>query len=174
MQTSKKKVIFITGASGVGKTTIVNRLKEELASKPEVNLFNFDDIGVPSLEEMEKEYGSGPEWQRQTTNTWVHKILNNPNLETVILEGQVNLDFIFEAFDTHDFQNYEIILIDCDTNDMITRLQERGQPELATQEMENWMQHLRSQAQEYSATVINTSTLSLPEVVEQLKQEITS
>lgn len=63
METSKK-VIFITGASGVGKTTIVNELKKELEYKPEVALFNFDDIGVPSLKDMEEEYGSPSEWQR--------------------------------------------------------------------------------------------------------------
>lgn len=104
----------------------------------------------------------------------MNRILNDPNLKSIVLEGQVNLDFIFDAFHTNGFQDYEVILIDCDTNDMVTRLQERGQPELATQQMENWMQHLRSQALQHSATVINTSTLSLPEVVEQLKQRITS
>ncbi|GAB6091681.1 nSTAND3 domain-containing NTPase [Spirochaeta dissipatitropha] len=64
---AKEKVIyFITGASGVGKTTLVANLKNQYSEKA-WDFFHFDSIGVPSLEEMEEKYGSGSEWQKAMT-----------------------------------------------------------------------------------------------------------
>jgi len=60
---------FITGASGVGKTTLVANLKNKYADTS-WDFFHFDSIGVPSLEVMEKQYGSGSEWQKAMTYTW--------------------------------------------------------------------------------------------------------
>ena len=90
-------IIFLTGASGAGKTTLVEQLKNELSNS--AILLHFDSIGVPTEEEMIKEYGSPSEWQRAMTNLWVDKIIHeNSSKELVILEGQVNLEFIKSAF----------------------------------------------------------------------------
>jgi len=63
--------IFITGASGVGKTTTVRMLEKEYSEK--FTFYYFDSVGVPSNEEMIRVYGSGENWQRITTEKWVKK-----------------------------------------------------------------------------------------------------
>ena len=48
-------IIFITGASGAGKNTILKTIESKIAN---VSVNYFDDIGVPSFEKMITEYGS--------------------------------------------------------------------------------------------------------------------
>jgi cytidylate kinase len=51
------KVFFVTGASGLGKTTII---KELARLHPDQFVFYyFDSVGVPSFHEMKRKYGSG-------------------------------------------------------------------------------------------------------------------
>ena len=54
-------LFFVTGASGTGKTTVVKGLK---ARRPDIVFRYFDTIGLPSQEEMAKEFGNGERWQR--------------------------------------------------------------------------------------------------------------
>ena len=84
MNNSKQKVIyFITGASGVGKTTLVDQLKEKYKKMPWA-LLHFDAIGVPSLEEMEKEFGSPSAWQKVKTYEWINRLINEYEDEKII------------------------------------------------------------------------------------------
>lgn len=53
-QNMLNKIILITGASGGGKTTILKEL-EKMLSKEQVSINYFDDIGIPSFEDMTKE-----------------------------------------------------------------------------------------------------------------------
>ena len=48
----EKFVCFITGASGVGKSTLAGHLSEKYGAKPDIAILGFDSIGVPSPEEM--------------------------------------------------------------------------------------------------------------------------
>ena len=170
---SKKFVCFVTGASGVGKSTLSNNLKSKYGKQDNIIILGFDTIDVLSTEEMTKVYGSPAEWQRATTKQWVAKILNEIEASIVILEGQVSFDFIHEAFDYHKFKNFKIILIDCDEEEMLRRLtQERKQPELASDEMKNWRANLRQQAKNYNAPVINTTGLTAEEVMQELEKII--
>ncbi len=90
-------VVFITGASGVGKTTLLSALQKELKDTAVVCL-HFDSIGVPTPDEMNAVYGSGSEWQKAMTYRWVQRIRRDyRNQRYVILEGQINLDFIITA-----------------------------------------------------------------------------
>ncbi len=61
------KIYFITGASGVGKTTLVSNLKEKYQGKKDWVFLHFDSVGVPSAKEMQKITDSGKNWQRETT-----------------------------------------------------------------------------------------------------------
>ena len=65
---------MITGASGVGKSTLAEQLKLKYGNKENIAILGFDTIGVPSVEEMTKRYGSPSEWQRVTIKEWVAKI----------------------------------------------------------------------------------------------------
>lgn len=173
MNNSKEKTVyFITGASGVGKTTLVAQLKKKYANMTWPFL-HFDSIGVPSVEEMEKEFGSPSGWQEAKTHEWIDRLINEYHDEKVFLEGQVNLQFIHDGFAKHNFKNYKIILVDCDGEEMAYRLtHKRGQPELLTDDMKNWLKFLRSQAHELGAPVINTSNLSEEEVLKEFENKV--
>ncbi len=55
-------IILITGTSGSGKTTILKAIENKLPPS-ETSINYFDDIGIPSTEEMIKKHGSGDKWQ---------------------------------------------------------------------------------------------------------------
>jgi len=57
--------VILIGASGAGKTAIARSIAE---CDADVSVFHFDRIGVPSVEEMVAEWGSGEAWQRVKTN----------------------------------------------------------------------------------------------------------
>jgi hypothetical protein len=48
--------------------------------------------------------------------------------------------------------------------------EDRGQPELANEEMKNWRKHLRKQAKDRNAPVINTAGLTGEEVLQKLEE----
>ncbi|ULR46909.1 hypothetical protein [Rhizobium sp. K102] len=56
---------ILIGASGSGKTTITLVIAER--SPDDTDVLFFDAIGVPSAEDMMREYGSGGAWQLAKT-----------------------------------------------------------------------------------------------------------
>lgn len=170
----RKHIFFITGASGVGKTTLISRLKEKFFQKNHWSFLHFDSIGVPSTEEMIAKYGSPSEWQKSMTYEWIEKMLNEYNKSDVIIfEGQVNLDFIKKGFAQHDFLNYTIILLHCDQKKMIDRLKnKRKQPEIVNDDMKNWLKFLHKQAKDFKASIIDTSKIDENKVVKKFEKII--
>lgn len=163
-----KMIYFLTGASGVGKTTLVDNLKEKYAEDDAWVFLHFDAIWVPSGEEMIEKYGSWENWQGETTHIWIKKMLSEYNDDVnIIFEGQVNLEFIQEGFRKENFSNYKIVLIHCDSEVMRKRLVElRNQPDLFNQDMINWLNFLHKQAINLNAKIIDTSHKSKWEVVD--------
>ena len=159
-------IIFITGASGAGKTALVNELERELPAASAA-CFHFDSIGVPSEEDMITHYGSGSEWQKAMTYRWVNKLTTEyQDKALIILEGQVNLDFIFAAFESVHFNQYKIILVHCDVAIRHQRLhEERNQSELVNETMDNWSNYLKQQAISRQAMIVDTTNKSIDEVV---------
>lgn len=167
-----KKIYFITGASGVGKTTLVEGLQKKYANNG-WEFLHFDSIEIPTPEEMEREYGSGSEWQKAMTYQWIDRLINETESNTIVFEGQVNLQFIKDGFAKHQFSNYKIVLVDCSLEKMTYRLTHlRNQPELLTEDMKNWLNYLRNQAKEFNVPIINTADLSENEVVEEFERLI--
>ena len=168
-----KKIIFITGASGVGKTTILSNLKKESQNK-NWSFLHFDSIGVPSTEVMIKEFGSPEKWQKAMTFKWIDDLIQGyHDKEFIILEGQVNFDFIKEGCAKYEFSNYKIVHIDCSENIMMKRLiNHRKQPELATQDMQNWLKFLRKKAKSSGVSILDTSNISLNKTMKQFKSII--
>ncbi len=162
-----KNIFFITGASGVGKTSLVLELKNKYRKKDNWLFLHFDSIGVPTPEEMLKQFGCGENWQKEMTYQWIKKMVNEyRNKHIIIFEGQVNLKFIIDGFAQYHFSNYEIILVDCNEEVMVKRLtDDRKQPELLTEDMKNWLKYLRNQANKLDVNIIDTSNLSKAEVM---------
>ncbi len=59
-------IFFLSGASGVGKTTILAELKTQNRFLDCVFL-HFDSINIPSVEEMIEQTGSSEKWQEFVT-----------------------------------------------------------------------------------------------------------
>ncbi len=172
MTNKVKTIYFITGASGVGKTTLVNQLEERYKSKPWMFL-HFDHIGVPSIPEMINEYGSPSGWQEAKAHEWIDQLINRYDGEKIFFEGQVNLQFIRDGFKKHHFKDYLLILIDCSEQVMQKRLvHERKQPELFNADMRNWLMFLRDQAKKFEATIIDSSDLSEKELLAKFEMAI--
>lgn len=167
----EKKIVFLTGASGVGKTTLLKNLENKYGSQSTWEFLRFDSIGIPSHEEMVKEYGSSHGWQKAKTEEWIQKMLEEyPGKEMIVMDGQANLEFIIEGFKRQNFTNYQIVLIDCEQETMVKRLtDERQQPWLASEDMKNWLKFLRDQANKYSIPVIDTTNINETEVLEKLE-----
>ncbi|MCL6753892.1 AAA family ATPase [Nostoc sp. CCCryo 231-06] len=166
-------ILFLSGASGVGKTTIVNALRSQNTSAYHFFL-HFDSIDVPSLTDIIESAGSVEKWQEITTYKWIEKIANEYHItDTVIIEGQVRLNFIEDACRKFGVTRYTIILIDCDWKIMRDRLiNNRQQPELVNSNMQNWANFLRQQAQFKNISIINTSQKTLQEVVDMIQNQV--
>src|SRR5258708_3926101 len=85
-------LVVLTGASGAGKTTLGRFIQEHHSATHDV-IF-FDSIGVPSIEQMEREYGSGEAWQRAMTIAWMERISTIlSNGRPVLFEGQIMMNW---------------------------------------------------------------------------------
>lgn len=164
------KLIIITGASGAGKTTIAKAL---LKRHKNIRCFFFDSIGVPPVEQMIAEYGSGEGWQRGKTIEWLAKIKQENLIGPVLFEGQSRISFIQEAIEENNILDVEIILVDCDDAVRDERLRgPRGQPELSNSEMMNWARYLREEALDANLEILDTTERSLDESVEFLATKL--
>jgi len=166
-------IVFLTGASGAGKTTIVDIINKKYPTSS-VSCLHFDNIGVPAEQEMIAVYGSGSEWQKAMTYHWIKKLLNEyQTKKLIILEGQVNLNFIVAAFEGFNFYHYKIVLAHCENSSRHTRLhQDRNQPELINDNMDAWADFLKKQAIDKQAMIIDTTFMSAEEMVSQFEKLI--
>ncbi len=162
-----KKIFFVIGASGSGKTTVLKAL--DRARLSEFKIVYFDSIGVPSLDEMNAKYNGPEEWQRIKTIDWVKTIKETLISDNhVILDGQTRPTFIQEACIKNEITNYKIILFDCSDKERTRRLVDRKQPELANENMMNWAKYLREQSQTEGFKIINNTNLTVEETIFEL------
>jgi hypothetical protein len=66
-------MVFIIGASGAGKTSVLHELERLCGDR--LSCFYFDDIGVPSLDEMVERHGGGENWQKWATEQWIERMV---------------------------------------------------------------------------------------------------
>jgi len=166
-------LVVLIGASRSGKTTIAQAVEAKHAGK--ISVHYFDHIGVPSVEQMIADYGSPARWQYAMTVAWMKRLAALAQSQKKLLfEGQMRLAFVTEAAETAGI-SCRSILIDCDDDTRRHRLAvDRGQPELANDEMIGWAAFLRREAITANAEILDTSSLSLDEsvaaVIERLSQ----
>ena len=162
------KLVILTGASGSGKTAIAREIE---ANHPEIAVFRFDSIGVPSPEIMAT-YGHGYQpggaWQRAMTLRWFEQI--SPVLKSgqrVLFEGQMRIAFVQEALDAQGITGARIICIECDDATRTARLaHDRLQPELANESMMGWSRYLHHETIAAGYEILDTTALSLTETVQ--------
>lgn len=154
-------LLVVTGASGVGKTTLVRGL--ERRGLPGVQCHYFDSIGVPTPEEMTRQYGGGEQWQRAMTRQWMQRLAGcTPPGSLAVLDGQVRPSEVVEALAATPIPIVEILLVDCSHRQRDHRLRTlRSQPELATTEMAAWAAYLRGQADALRLPRLDTSAATI-------------
>lgn len=170
-----KKLIVITGASGSGKTTTLNLLKEKFeTAEKAISFAHFDSLGVPGEEEMVKLHGSVEEWQRITTDKWIKKLSLIATADhRILFEGQMRIAFIKEALSKYNLPSTQMILLDCSDTVRRTRLNtHRLQPELANDQMMAWAKYLREEAEKEAIYTIDTSLLTPDEVASKILKKL--
>lgn len=163
-------ILFVIGASGAGKTSAV----EQLATRhlPSVRCLYFDHIGVPTVEVMRRDFGGGDEWQAYATKQWVRCLAADNWQGVTVLDGQTRPSFIDGAVADVGNLVSKTVLLDCSRECRADRLAARGQPELATPEMDGWAAYLREQAEALSLMVVNTSAISIRDVADVLERQV--
>ena len=159
-------LVILIGASGSGKTTIAHAI----AKRPVMgaSVFFFDSIGVPSIEEMIRECGSGEAWQRTRTVAWMLRLAEQAKAgHPILFEGQTRFSFLAEGAAVAGGLVYTPILVDCDDEVRTGRLTgARKQPELANRNMMNWARHLRTEAAALGCPILDTSRLALEDCID--------
>lgn len=165
-------ILFVTGASGAGKTAAVRVLTAR--GLPGVRCHHFDTIGVPAPEIMKRDWGGGERWQEDATRRWIeHLVANQDGAQCAVLEGQTRPSFIQPWIAGAGVRCTRILLLDCTPAVRAARVAgPRGQPELATRQMDAWAVYLRGQADALQLPVLDTTDMSVAEVADALAREL--
>lgn len=165
-------LLVVTGASGAGKTTLVRALQAR--GMAGVGCYFFDEIGVPSPEEMERVYGGGAQWQAAATEAWIGRLARNQDgVAAAVLDAQVAPSLVQAALARHPVCHARVVLVDGGYDERNVRLRgPRGQPELATADMDRWAAYLRGQADALGLPVIDTTEQAIEHAVSSLATRV--
>lgn len=157
---------MVVGASGAGKTTAVRCLASRGARG--FACYHFDSIGVPTSAELARANSTPEAWQQWATREWMERLQVNAEPGTVsVLEGQTRPSFLLPVPD--DGPLLAIVLIECSADVRTERLRNRGQPELATRQMDMLAAYLRGQADALGLPVIDSTRLNPEDVASALE-----
>jgi hypothetical protein len=167
-------IFIVTGASGAGKTVAVQALERRELSG--VRCFYFDSIGVPTAEEMERAFARGASWQAWATDEWLQWLHGlGPETRVAVLDAQTRPSHVLGPRAKPGARTVHVVHLDCSTDVRNARLRLlRGQPELATPQMDCWAAYLRGQADALNLPVIDTTLRSIEEVADQLEAIVRS
>jgi gluconate kinase len=129
------RLFFIGGASGSGKTAIMPELQKKLGS--EIEIYDFDDIGVPD--------GADKKWRQESTEKWLRKLLADG--KDACLLGQIVLGEIIACPSAKKLDDINFCLLDVSDFERIQRLKKRNTYG-ADQNMLNWSAWLRMHHQD--------------------------
>ena len=149
-------LLAITGASGAGKTTMLQALREHIDARL-LPLIGFDQLGVPTDDEMTRCWDAPRGWQKMMTYHWVYTARQIYRMRPlVILEGQFDPQYVIAACAAHRVKN-SVVLLEIDDATRAARLAKRGQPELATKDMSTWAAYLAENTRSLGGVVVDAS-----------------
>ncbi|HAT7869366.1 TPA: GNAT family N-acetyltransferase [Legionella pneumophila] len=163
-------IVLITGASGVGKTTLLKEIEQQYPQETISSHF-FDSIGVPSFDDMIQQYGSTEKWQEITTRRWIERLSQIHDKKLIFLEGQFNPEFALTPLKEHGIKNYLLICLHTEQAIREHRLSVlRNQPELADIHMNNWALFLKEKTIEMGGVILDSSQDSINMLVMELME----
>lgn len=165
------KLYFLIGASGVGKTTAAKLLENK---KRNIKFIYFDRENItPSKVEMIETFGSIENYQKHKTVELVKRMMDGYlNKQSVLIDTQSRFEFIKDACKENQINNFQVILFDCEDLTRNKRLNERGQPHLINQDMDNWAKFLREDCKKNNCSIIDTTNLTVDEMTNVLENII--
>ncbi len=157
------KTYFITGAEGVGKTSVIKILKREL---PEMDIHDFDEFIVPENPQLQ--------WRLDTTLNWINKAIENQkkNISTCII-GLSFPDEIINFDESKNLNSINFCLLDVEEFERKKRLSFRNASEEVIDDLEQ-LHKLREVAEEKNINIIDTSILLVEEVAKEIIKWIKS
>jgi len=159
-------VVFLVGASGAGKTTVAECLRDDPTF--EGVCYFFDSVGVPTAEEFAAMEDEGRSWQVETTHAWIERLAGTPG-KLAILEGQTTPACVEEKA-RGTLASWQTILLDCTPGVRLERLTARGRPKLANHQMDCWAAYLAGQADALHLPKIDTSEMTVEEVALEVRR----
>lgn len=165
-------VLVVVGASGAGKSTLMQALDAlDLAG---VVCHQFDAIGVPSADAMPERFGDGATWQAWALEEWMRRLARNEEgAALAVLDAQVRPHAALEALRRHGVSRGRVLLVDCAYSERNARLRgPRGQPELATADMDCFAAYMRGQADALALPILDTTGRSTSSCLAELRQHV--
>jgi dephospho-CoA kinase len=166
-----KKLIFILGSSGSGKTTNVKNIESKYPNK--YYFAYFDQPRVPSVEEVQEKHGGWENWGIERTNEWIKKIKESYIKNKItIFDVHTKPENIENACKDFGITNYVVILLDCSDDERKKRLIKRGQHHLINDSLLEWAQFLRNEAINKDYIIIDNTELTIEEGFKKVKDKI--
>ena len=160
-----KKIIFISGLSGTGKSTLKKYFDKNPIEGYRVYDFDMGKYGCP---EDEKDH---LEWRRKQTEHWLEVSAENLklNIGTIIFGLALYPEFIHEIAEKYGIDQSVIRfgVLTCDSGERKQRLFGRGTPHHWKGEKE-WYEEFHRKQAEIGALEINTSRLKLHEAAREI------
>ena len=166
-------VLVVVGASGAGKSALTRGLAA--LGLPGVTCHHFDTLGVPTPEEIAARFGGGEAWQAWALDQWMQRLAHNDDGSALaVLDAQVRPHAALVALRQYEIGRGRVVLVDCGYAERNARLRgPRGQPELATPDMDCFAAYMRGQADALGLPVIDTTRRAESECLDELRRHAT-
>jgi len=168
---SSKAFYFITGSSASGKTTLLKGVINYVY--PKLTAYYFDEIGVPTIEEMNITFGGPAQWQAYKVRKWIERINLSESANFIVLDGQARPKVIIDTAKELGIASLHITLVECSHAERRNRiLKTRIQPELDNLDMYTWAAYLRGQADALNLEIIETTDKNIENSITELANSI--
>ena len=171
----KCKIYFISGVSGVGKTSTLEHLKKILP-KSTFDVRDFDERGVPD--------GGGPTWHNNETRHWLDVAAQNAlSGKSTVISGFTNPEQFKKIHNPEKDIPAQVILLDVSPEVLKKRLYGRHMTPKSKQEIEraagtsldefveqcaSFAPQLRSIFEQHNFPIINTDDKTPEEVSQEV------